>query len=125
MPADCRLYSQSGSVKPLLRKRGYYFKRQFATGYHDDNASPIFFAGRLGALKTPCSVVGFSSLGSKLSRVYYVPNEKEQQDEPLPPASSLRESQLFLASANPLEVAVMQKPRPWNTLEKASSLGLR
>ena len=119
------LYYQSGSIKPLLRKRGYYFKRQFATGYHDDNVSPISFARRLRALKMLCNVIGFFSLGSKLSRVYYVPNVKEQQDKPLPPASSLRESQLFLAPANPLEVGMMQKPWPWNTLKKASSLGLR
>ena len=32
-----------------------------------------------------CGVIGFFSVGSKLSGVYYVPNEKEQQDKPLPP----------------------------------------
>ena len=88
---------QSGSIKPLLTKHRYYFRRQFATSYHDDNVSPISFALRLRALKMLCNVIGFFSVGSKLSGVYYVPNEKEQQDKPLPLLPLLEKSQFFLA----------------------------
>lgn len=82
---NARLYYQSASIKPLLTKHRSYFKRQFVTSCHDDNVSPISFARRLGALKMLCNVIGFFSVGSKLSGVCYVPNEKEQQDKPLPP----------------------------------------
>lgn len=50
-----------------------------------------------------CGVIGFFSVGSKLSGVYYVPNEKEQQDKPSPllplPGKKCR---LFLAPAKPM-----------------------
>lgn len=71
------------------------------TSCHDDNVSPISFAWRLRALKMLCGVIGFFSVGSKLSGVYYVPNEKEQQDEPLPLLPLPEKSRLFRAPAEP------------------------